>query len=97
MNYKGIINSHPLVLVDFFAQWCGPCKMLSPTLLKIKEKLGDKIKVVKVDIDKNPAIAARHNIRSVPTMIIYKNGKPQRTIKGGLTQADLEYVLNFYL
>ena len=97
MDFKAIIHSHPLVFVDFYAEWCGPCKMMAPGLDNIKKKLGDKIKIVKIDVDKNPSLAAKFNIRSIPTMHIYQNAANVRTIIGALTQPELEKILSFYV
>jgi thioredoxin 1 len=63
-------------LVDFHATWCGPCKMLAPILIQAKEVLQDAVKIIKIDVDKNPAMAAKYEVRGVPTMILFKNGQP---------------------
>ena len=74
-SFNIIINSDLPVLVDFYADWCGPCKMLTPILKQIKEELGDKVKVVKIDVDKNQPLAVKYQVRGVPTMLLFKNGK----------------------
>jgi thioredoxin 1 len=73
-NFNSIINSETPVLVDFFATWCGPCKTQSPILAELASELGDKIKIIKIDVDQNPEIATRYQIQSVPTLMIFKNG-----------------------
>ncbi len=74
-NFNTIINSNNPVLVDFFAEWCGPCKTMSPILKEVKSQLGDRSTIIKVDIDKNPQAAGAYQVRSVPTLMIFKNGK----------------------
>lgn len=74
-NFNTIINSDKPVLVDFFATWCGPCKMLSPILKEVKDNLGDRISIIKIDVDKNQQVAAQYQVRGVPTMILFQNGK----------------------
>lgn len=74
-NFNTIINSDKPVLIDFFATWCGPCKMLSPILKEVKESLGERVTILKIDIDKNQQIASQYQIRGVPTVILFQNGK----------------------
>ena len=74
-NFKNIINSDIPVLVDFFADWCGPCKMLIPILAEVKKELGDTIKIVKIDVDKNEPLSAQFQVRGVPTLLLFKKGK----------------------
>lgn len=73
-SFNSIINSETPVLIDFYADWCGPCKMLSPILKDVKSELGDQIKIIKIDVDKNQAIASKFQVRGVPTMILFKKG-----------------------
>ncbi|MGB5189919.1 thioredoxin [Robiginitalea sp.] len=74
-SFNTLIQSETPVLIDFYADWCGPCKMLSPILKEVKAELGDRIKVLKIDVDSNAAIAGRYQIRGVPTMILFKEGQ----------------------
>ena len=77
-----VLKSDKPVLVDFYADWCGPCKMQGPILEELKNKVGDAANIVKVDVDRNPDISAKYQIRSVPTIIIFKNGEPQWRASG---------------
>lgn len=77
------------VLVDFFATWCGPCKMLSPVLEGVAEKMKDKITIVKVDVDRSPDLAAKFGVMSVPTMIMFKNGRQVDAFSGYMPEANL--------
>lgn len=73
-NFSDIIKSHPLVLVDFSADWCGPCKMLGPILKEVKHEVGSKIKIVKIDVDKNQELSSKYQVMGVPTLILFKDG-----------------------
>ena len=74
-DFSELINQSKPTLVDFFATWCGPCKMQSPILEQVKEKVGDAANILKIDIDTNLRLAAQYNVRSVPTLILFKNGE----------------------
>ncbi|MBL0337505.1 MAG: thioredoxin [Chitinophagaceae bacterium] len=75
MTFPEIIQLNKLVLVDFTAAWCGPCKMLAPVLHDVKEVLGDTASIIKIDVDQNPAIASEYQVQGVPTLILFKEGK----------------------
>jgi len=92
-SFNDIIHSETPVLVDFFADWCGPCKMLAPSLKRVKEKLGDSVKIIKIDVDKNQALAAKYHVRGVPTMLLFKNGKQVWRQSGVLQENEIIKVI----
>jgi thioredoxin 1 len=92
-SFNDLINSDTPVLVDFFATWCGPCKAQAPILDQLKTKMGNKAHIVKVDVDKNQAAAAKYGIRSVPTLLIFKNGKITWRQSGVFQAKELEQLL----
>ena len=94
-----ITNSLSPIIVDFFASWCGPCKMLSPVLEKIDEKFGENLKILKVDIDKFPELANKYNIMSVPTLIFFENGEIVRQETGFMLEEKImEFIKSdFYI
>ena len=93
MKFSEIVNSYTPVLVDFFAERCGPCKMMAPVLNDLKNDLSDKIKIVKIDVDKNPAISNSQQIRSVPTLMLFKNGKMLWRKSGVATKVELKNII----
>ena len=92
-NFNQIIQSDQPVLVDFFATWCGPCQMLGPILTEVKNNLGERISIIKIDVDKNQAVAAQYQVRGVPTMILFQNGKQLWRQSGVLSKEDLIRVI----
>lgn len=92
-----VINSSTPVLVDFWAEWCGPCKMLAPILEELTKSMAGKVKIVKMDVDQNPKIPSEIGIRGIPTMILYKDGKQLGTKVGAVPKATLEEWINSLL
>jgi len=74
-KFNDIINESRPVLVDFYAEWCQPCKMVSPILDEVKKAMGEKVRIIKIDVDKNPSIATKYHIRGVPTLMLFKSGQ----------------------
>lgn len=93
-SFNNIINSDTPVLVDFFADWCGPCKSLAPILKEVKEELGDNIKIIKIDVDKNQSLASKYQVRGVPTMLLFKNGTQVWRQSGVLPKSEIINVIN---
>lgn len=93
-KFDDIIKSDKPVLVDFFATWCGPCQMMHPILEELHGLVGEKARILKVDIDKNQELAALYNVRSVPTLMIFKNGNIEWRQSGVTQVAELEQVIN---
>lgn len=91
--FETILKGDELVLIDFFATWCGPCKMMSPILDQLKKRSGNKVRILKVDVDKNPKIAASYQVRGVPTLVLMKSGAILWRQSGVVELRALEQVL----
>ncbi|URC12064.1 thioredoxin [Flavobacterium sp. B183] len=87
--FHKIINAEKPVLIDFYATWCGPCQMLSPVLKQVKDNLGERISIIKIDVDKNQDIAASYQIKGVPTMMLFQNGKQLWRQSGVLSKDEI--------
>ncbi|MBA4275858.1 thioredoxin [Flavobacterium sp.] len=88
-SFENIIQSEKPVLIDFFATWCGPCKMLAPVLKEVKDSLGERITILKIDVDKNQQLSSKYQVRGVPTMILFQNGKQLWRQSGVLTKDEI--------
>lgn len=92
-KFNDLINSGKPVLVDFYATWCGPCKMMAPMLDELKREVGDKAKIIKIDVDKNQQAAATYGVRGVPTLILFKDGQIKWQQSGVVTVHQLKSVI----
>ena len=95
-KFNELIQSTKPVLVDFYAEWCGPCQIMKPRILDVAERIGDNVKVVQIDVDKEKELATRFRISSVPTLIIFKNGKQQWRQSGIISALALMKLLQEY-
>jgi thioredoxin 1 len=96
-KFDTLISSETPVLIDFYADWCGPCKMMPPILKELKNSMGDKIKIVKIDTEKNQPLSSQLGIRSIPTLMIFQNGKEVWRQAGVVQAAQLESQLKTFL
>lgn len=92
-NFNDIINGNQLTLVDFFATWCGPCKQMHPVLEQLKASEGEKLRIIKLDVDKNEVLASAYRIQSVPTLMLFRNGELLWRQSGAMSLADLKALL----
>ena len=95
-TFAEIINGNVPVLVDFSAEWCGPCKMMKPILDELHKKMGDKVRILKIDIDRSPAISEKLQIQSVPTLVLFQNGKSLWRQSGVMQAPQLERIIAQY-
>lgn len=92
-TFSELVNGDVPVLVDFYAEWCGPCKTMHPILDQLKNDMGDKAKIIKIDVDKNEAVAAKYQVRGVPTLIVFQNGKIKWRQSGVVPANELKKIL----
>lgn len=92
-SFHSILNDNKPVLVDFFAEWCGPCKTQAPVLKEVKSEIGDKVRIIKIDVDKSPAIAQQYQVSSIPTLILFRNGQAIWRQSGLATRKQLVDVI----
>ncbi|WP_276391574.1 thioredoxin [Eudoraea chungangensis] len=88
-DFLSITSGNIPILIDFYADWCGPCKTLAPILKEVKKELGDSVKIIKIDVDKNQALATKFQVRGVPTMMLFKNNKQLWRQSGVLPKNDI--------
>lgn len=96
MTFNEIINSGKPVLVDFFAEWCGPCKMMPPILKQVKDVVKENATILKIDVDKNPQVAQQFQVQGVPTLILFKNGKSLWRQSGVVQSKELINLINIH-
>ena len=96
-TFNEVIAGNQLVLVDFFATWCQPCQMMHPILEDLKKTVGDKLRIIKMDVDKHNDVAAQYGIRSVPTLMLFRNGEVLCRESGAMSKADLMALLDPFM
>ncbi len=96
-KFNDIINSSQLTLVDFYATWCGPCKMMHPVLEQLKGELGDSLRIIKLDVDKNQNLSMDYRVQSVPTLMLFRKGEVLWRQSGAMSLGDLKALVGQYL
>lgn len=96
-TFEELIASETPILIDFFAEWCGPCKVLSPTLQQLAQDEGDNIKIVKIDVDKNPKLASKYKVSGVPTLMLFKKSELKWRQSGVLSLPQLKSVVQKFV
>ena len=96
-TFNDVINSGTLVLVDFYATWCQPCKMMHPVLEQVKGELGDRIRIIKIDVDKQSATANQYHIQSVPTLMLFRHGEVLWRTSGAMQRAELLATIDSFM
>ena len=96
-KFRDIIKGNKPVLIDFSAEWCAPCRMMPPILKEVKKQLGDSIRILKIDVDRNPAIAQKYQIRNVPTLMVFKNGQVVFRQAGVIPAQQIVQLLQLHL
>lgn len=96
-TFNDITTGGQLVLVDFYATWCQPCKMMPPVLKQVKDVLGDRIRIIKIDVDRNAPLARKYQIQSVPTLMLFRNGKVLWRTSGAMQKSELLSTLDPFL
>ena len=95
-NFAELIQSETPVLVDFSAEWCGPCKMMAPVLTKLKEMVGDEVRIIKIDVDKNPLTATTYHIQGVPTLMLFRKGEVLWRKSGVMSAEQIKQIIEQY-
>lgn len=96
-NFDEVLRNHPLVLVDFWAEWCAPCRMIAPILEELAQEYEGKLLVAKLDVDENPKTAMRYRVMSIPTVILFKNGQPVEVLVGAQPKRNFQAKLERHL
>ena len=96
-TFQQLIASNPTVLVDFYADWCGPCKMMKPILEELKRLMGEDVKIVKIDVDRNPAASGAFEIQGIPTLVLFRNGKQVWRQSGVVPAQQLQQIIQSHL